>query len=108
MANFKTFPKVAENIRMEEAFLRDIVKRVNALIDGKSNNTGEITLENGETSTIVKDINVGLSTVILLSPITSAAAGVNGIYIESGQKQFTVHHADPASTTASFRYVTVG
>jgi len=108
MANFKTFPKVPRDARLEVGFVRKIMLVVNTLVDGKTNNTGEVTLTNGATSLIVEDIVCQVNSTITLTPVTSDAANVTGIYIQAASGQFTINHVDPASTTATFRYVITG
>jgi hypothetical protein len=48
---------------------------VNNCVEGKTNNTGEITLNSsGATSTVIYDERIGFDSVILLDPITENAA----------------------------------
>ena len=54
---------------------REISEVVNNLVEGKSNNTGTITLATGgATSTTIYDERIGYNSVILLMPTTSASS----------------------------------
>jgi hypothetical protein len=56
---------------------REISEVVNNLMDGKSNNTGEITLNTGgATSTTIYNERIGYSSVIILVPNSSAASNI--------------------------------
>ena len=53
---------------------REVAEIVNNLVEGKSNNTGEITLATGNaTTTTIYDERIGYNSVILLTPISAAA-----------------------------------
>jgi len=53
---------------------REISEVVNNLMDGKSNNTGTVTLNTGwATTTTIYDERIGYGSIILLSPSTDAA-----------------------------------
>jgi hypothetical protein len=53
---------------------REVAEVVNNLIEGKSNNTGEITLATGNaTTTTIYNERIGFNSIILLAPISSAA-----------------------------------
>jgi hypothetical protein len=53
---------------------REISEVVNNLVDGKSNNTGEVTLATGNaTTTTIYDERIGYNSIILLTPISTAA-----------------------------------
>jgi len=58
---------------------REISEVVNNLVEGKSNNTGEVTLATGNaTTTTIYDERIGYNSIILLTPI-SAAAGSDAV-----------------------------
>ena len=53
---------------------RQVAEIVNNLVEGKSNNTGEITLATGNaTTTTIYDERIGYNSIILLTPISVAA-----------------------------------
>lgn len=54
---------------------REVSEIVNNLVEGKSNNTGEITLAaSGATSTTINDERIGFNSVVLLMATTASAA----------------------------------
>jgi hypothetical protein len=54
---------------------REVSEIVNNLVEGKTNNTGEFTLDTaGATTTTIYDERIGYNSVILLTPITMVAA----------------------------------
>ena len=58
---------------------RQVAEIVNNLVEGKSNNTGEITLATGNaTTTTIYDERIGYNSIILLTPI-SVAAGSDSV-----------------------------
>ena len=57
---------------------REVSEVVNNLVEGKSNNTGEFTLNTGNaTTTIIFDERIGNNSVILFAPLTLSAAATN-------------------------------
>ena len=53
---------------------RQVAEIVNNLVEGKSNNTGEVTLATGNaTTTTIYDERIGYNSIILLTPISTAA-----------------------------------
>lgn len=92
------------------ASTRDIVTMVNALNQGRSNNTGTVTLSPSSTTTVVQDSRAGSESVILLIPMTaSAAAAQPATYISSRAKQsFTLTHTSDPSNDRLFSYVVIG
>jgi hypothetical protein len=78
---------------------RDISTVVNGLIEGKSNNTGEITLATGNaTTTTINDERIGFNSIILLTPI-SVAAGSDAV--PYGAFQDTTDQTIASTTTAN-------
>lgn len=88
------------------ASLRDTAEIVNNCVDGKMNVTGEVTLTNSATSTVVTDIRVGAESLIVFMPITADAAtelAAGGMYVSSqGKQTYTITHASN-TTTRTFR-----
>jgi hypothetical protein len=57
---------------------REVSEVVNNLVEGKSNNTGEFTLNTGNaTTTTIFDERIGNNSVILFAPLTLSAAATN-------------------------------
>jgi len=55
---------------------REISEVVNNLVEGKSNNTGTITLATGTTTTTLYDERIGFDSVILFAPTTASATNI--------------------------------
>jgi len=90
---------------------RDVAEIVNNCVDGKFNVTGDVTLTNSATSTVVTDIRVSAQSYINFQPTTADGASelaAGTMYVSSqGKQTFTISHAND-TTTRSFRYVVLG
>jgi len=88
---------------------REISNVVNNIMDGKTNNTGSVTIAVGSaTSTVILDERIGFESVVLLTPTTSGASGY-AYYIDSNVKgSATIRHAANTTAGRTFRYVVVG
>ncbi len=84
--------------------------------NGKTNNTGTLTLAANTVSSVVTLATgrLGLDTIVLLSPTTASAAtefGAGSIYVSSRDVSgatFTLTHANTADADKIFDYVLVG
>ena len=78
---------------------RQVAEIVNNLVEGKSNNTGEVTLATGNaTTTTINDERIGFNSIILLTPI-STAAGSDTVPYGAFQDS---NNQTAASTTAAY------
>lgn len=84
---------------------------VNGVMNGKTNNTGTVTLRTSETSTTINDARIGADSVILFMPLTSDAADEfshGRMYVSSrGKGVATITHRNHNSSMI-FAYVVVG
>lgn len=92
---------------------REISEVVNNLVEGKSNNTGVITLASsvvGLTTTTIVDDRIGFDSVIVLTAMSATAAPfTSSMYISSRTKGTAViTHAINTVATALFNYIVVG
>jgi len=94
----------------EEHHRRQIAGVIFQLLNGKTNNTGTITLTAGAGSTAVTFDKAGSNSKITLSPTTSnAAAAIATTYVSAkGKKTFTLTHANNAQTDRIFDFVVTG
>ena len=77
---------------------REVAEVVNNIIEGKSNNTGEITLATGNaTTTTIYNERIGFNSIILLTPISAAAGSDTVPY---GAFQDTTDQTIASTTTA--------
>lgn len=88
---------------------REISEVVNNTMNGKTNNTGSITLAVASaTSTVINDERIGFDSVVILTPTTSAASGY-AYYLDTNAKgSITIRHAANTTAGRTFRYVVVG
>ena len=73
---------------------RAVAEVVRGVMDGKTNNTGEITLTQSQTTTTLTDRRIGPTTVILLSPLNDKGADeLTHLYVSArGQGTATLTH----------------
>ena len=91
--------------------LRELQLVVNELLNGRSNNTGTVTLSTSTTTTTVNNPIVHENSVVLLFPQTASAAteqGAGGLYAVAGDGSFTVTHSNSATADRTFGYVVAG
>ena len=92
--------------------LNELVRRLasilNLILDGKTNNTGSVTLTTSSLTTTLTDRRIGTNSVVVLSPSNALAGGEMGVYIDGyGKQTCTIHHGS-ASTTRTFKYAVIG
>lgn len=80
------------------------------LVDGKSNNTGSITLTANATSTTLTDNRVGANSVIVLMPKSAnAATAMTAVYVSArGTGTATLTHDSNAASDRHFEYAIIG
>lgn len=80
------------------------------LVDGKSNNTGSITLTANATSTTLTDTRVGANSVIVFMPKTAnAASAMTSLFVSArGTGTATLTHDSNAATDRHLEYVIIG
>lgn len=107
-----SFPQAPANGIADNNTIKDLIRIINNIMRGKTNNRGETTLTANSATTAILDENVGGESIIILMPLTANAATeiANGtIYVSSqGKKTFTLTHADNAQTNRNFRYAVIG
>ena len=80
---------------------REVAEIVNNLVEGKSNNTGEVTLDaGGATSTTFYDERIGYNSVILLMATTASAANALNDAMPYGAWQDSTTQSITSTTTA--------
>lgn len=87
-----------------------IATAVNQLLQGRSNNVGEVTLTPSAATTTVIDNRFNSDMAVLLVPLTaSAAAAIPTTYLSGRDHgKFTLTHASASSTDRAFLYVRWG
>jgi hypothetical protein len=90
---------------------RAVAEVVRGVMDGKTNNTGSITLAvGGATTTAMTDRRIGPDSVIVFVPASTAAnADSSRIYTSAqGQGTATVNHVANISANKTYRYAVIG
>jgi hypothetical protein len=87
---------------------RDVAEVVNNAVNGKTNNTGTVTLAASSTTTTLNDERLGFDSVILLSPLTANAAAQNPYISTKAKGSVVITHTSVASTDLNFDYIIVG
>jgi hypothetical protein len=90
--------------------LQRIAETVNALIAGKLDAVGSVTLTASSTTTVVTDNKFESNMVPVFVPTTANAAGaLGGLYVSARtQGGFTLTHANTGTTDRTFLYVRLG
>lgn len=111
MSEFLGAPEYEKN---HENLFRKTLRVLAGVMQGKTNNTDDLTLSTGSTTTTVTlaQGRLGVDTVILFMPTTAnAAAASSAMYVSSRNVEngtFTVTHASSLQTDRAFRYVLIG
>ena len=95
----------------DDASLEDIVFAINELLNGHDNACGEVTLNAGQTTTVVTHYECNSESKILLCPKTQTAATAIGgghVYVTPGTQQFTINHDNTADADRTYMYVVRG
>jgi hypothetical protein len=90
---------------------REISEVANNILNGKTNNTGTITLNAGSaTTTTIYDERIGYNSIIHLMPTTAnAAAAFTGVYVSNRAKgNATLTHSANTNTDKTYGYIIVG
>ncbi len=90
---------------------REISEVVNNLVEGKSNNTGTITLAVASaTTTTLTDERIGFESIILFMPTTAnAASAMTNLYVSARAKgSATLTHSANTAADKTYGYIVVG
>lgn len=90
---------------------REISEVVNNLVEGKSNNTGTITLAVASaTTTTLTDERIGFESIILFMPTTAnAASAMTNLYVSARAKgSATLTHSANTSADKTYGYMVIG
>jgi hypothetical protein len=104
MTQFNTLPVSGADNRV----VADVVR---GIMDGKTNNTGSVTLAvGGATTTIINDARIGYGSIILLMPLTAnAASSLSTSYISNRtQGTATITHSANVIADKTYGYIVVG
>jgi len=105
------FDKPAIRHSIIPEWVRQIAHIVGQIMDGKTNNTGTVTLTAAATTTTVINARIGTGTGIYLSPTTANAATALGTTYHSATTagvSLVLTHANNAQVDRTFNYILVG
>ena len=87
---------------------RAVAEVVNNSMNGKTNNTGSVTLAASSTTTTLNDERLGFDSVILLSPLTANAAAQSPFISTHAKGSAVITHTSVAHADLLFAYIIVG
>lgn len=100
-----------DDIEQPGFFVR-LFETLEGVLNGRTRNTGSVTLADSSATTVVNDPLFESQQVPLFTALTANAAaevGAGGMYVSSrGNKTFTITHANNAQTDRDFEYIIVG
>jgi hypothetical protein len=87
---------------------RGVAEIVNGIMNGKTNNTGTVTLATGGASTTtITDARIGADSTILLSP-TASMAGIDYYISSVTNGSAVITHTANVASGRTFKYIVVG
>ena len=90
---------------------REISEVVNGIMQGKTNNTGTVTLAVASaTTTTINDERIGYDSIITFMPTTAnAASAMTNLYVSAKTKgSATLTHSANTSADKTYSYIIVG
>ena len=93
-----------------ESNQRKINTTINKIIEGRTENYGQVTLGTSTTQTVVTltDATVSENSVVILQPRTANAAALSPWISSIANGTFTITHASDANTDLTFDYIWIG
>jgi hypothetical protein len=99
------------NLNYAGATPREVSEVVNNIMNGKTNNTGTVTLNVASaTTTTINDERIGYNSIILLMPTTAnAASALTNVYVSAKTKgNATLTHSANVAADKTYGYIIVG
>ena len=99
------------NLNYSGATPREISEVVNGIMQGKTNNTGTVTLAVASaTTTTINDERIGYDSIITFMPTTAnAASAMTNLYVSAKTKgSATLTHSANVSADKTYSYIIVG
>ena len=87
---------------------REVAEVTNGIMNGKTNNTGSVTLRASNTTTTITDERLGFDSIILLSPLSANAAAQTPYISTKAKGSVVITHTSTAHTDLNFDYIIVG
>lgn len=99
------------NLNYSGATPREISEVVNNIMNGKTNNTGTVTLAVASaTTTTINDERIGYDSIITFMPTTAnAASALTNLYVSAKTKgSATLTHSANVAADKTYSYIIVG
>lgn len=103
-----TVPAPPRDSGDERKHRRQIAAAVNALLQGKLNATGTVTLTANQATTTLTDARLTINSAVLFDPTTANAAADNPYGSTRNNGTWTLTHANNAQTDRTYRYLIIG
>jgi hypothetical protein len=88
---------------------RAVAEVVNGILNGKTNNTGAVTLATGgATTTTITDERIGYDSKIILMATSAASSAITRYISAKGKGTATITHSANITSNVTFDYVIVG
>lgn len=87
---------------------RKLAEAIRMLFDGKSANTGTLTIPAGQTSAALQSPLIAESSVIVLAPLSASAALATPFVSAQSTGVATIEHASSSGADRDYRYAIIG
>lgn len=101
-------PRMYRTLPYQGGEPRQVAEVVNNAMNGKTNNTGTITLTASATTTALNDERLGFDSVVLLSPLTANASAQSPFISSQAKGSAVITHTSVAHSDLNFDYVIIG
>ena len=101
-------PRMYRTLPYQGGEPRAVAEVTNNAMNGKTNNTGSITLSSSSTSTTLNDERLGFDSVILLSPLSANAAAQSPYISTHAKGSAVITHTSVGHADLNFDYIIVG
>jgi hypothetical protein len=101
-------PRMYRTLPYQGGEPRAVSEVVNNAMNGKTNNSGTVTLTASSTSTTLNDERLGFDSVIILSPLTANAAAQSPYISTHAKGSAVITHTSVGHADLNFDYIIVG
>ena len=114
MTDFPSYPIAPLDSGSPDQHRRQIARAANGAVSGKTNNVGEVTLNESATTTTLTDDRLTYFSAVVWEPVTANAASelaAGTLYVTLANRnngEYTISHASATSTDRTFRYAIIG
>lgn len=103
------FPLPPRDLDDERKHRREIANSLYRVMDGKTNNVLDVTLNAGSATTTVTDARIGTNTAVICVPATANAAAISMPWrSDLLNGSMTLNHTNDANADKTFKLILVG